>query len=261
MDGQSTLESFLKYEPRLWYYAVRPIGPCTFPKIVDDGFTCETKEFDDKLLIKWSLPELRGFRIPKFLHGKHTHHWAFETWDLLNKEKFLPILDYEYESPEDLTEDRWDFLLNRQTRKIFKIGITDKMFILSSCCYTTIIFESTHENVNIEEFRSAYNFEEIDKMIMDNLHNDTIALWTIPNNDEERPVYNFFRMVDPFRMALTIKFRKTNDISFEQLEDYRCEVLEFDAIKNFKGPRTTYKGKLFEIVDDTLPKTDTDDLR
>ena len=87
-------------------------------------------------------------------------------------------------------------------------------------------------------------------MLTENLYNDvTPALWTIPNSDEEG-LNNFYRMIDPFRMALTIKFRKTNDISFEQLEDYRCEVIDLPPLKNFKGPKRIYKGKLFEVVDE-----------
>ena len=76
----------------------------------------DTKEFEDKLLIKWSLPELRGFQIPKPLHGKHSHHWAYDTWDLLNKEGFLPILDYEYEEPEKIDEEQLG-LPSEQTNK------------------------------------------------------------------------------------------------------------------------------------------------
>ena len=248
--SQNTWENFLKYSPRLWYYAVRPLGPCTFPKIDDDGFLCETKEFEDKLIIKWSLPQLRGFQIPRPLHGKHSHHWAYETWTLLNKEGFLPILDYEYESPDKIDEERWDYLLNRQTRKILRIEVDKDAFILSSCCYTTFIFESPQECKGIKSFRSQFDFSEIDDMLTENLYNDvTPALWTIPNSDEEG-LNNFYRMIDPYRMALTIKFRKTNDISFEQLEDYRCDVIDLPPLKNFKGPKRIYKGKLFEVVDE-----------
>ena len=52
-------------------------------------------------------------------------------------------------------------------------------------------------------------------------------------------------------LAVYIKFKKTNDVSFDRLEEYRCELLDVSDLINFFNEFddvTIYRGKLFHVV-------------
>ena len=186
-------------------------------------------------LIKWTAPSLLTIELPKELDEQiASHHWSKQLWDLLVDLKCLPIMDYEYENDFDVTDERKNYVFNVQKRKMLREDINDCHFVLSSCCYTTFLVKNgVKERNKIETFFRTF--------IQKNSQNQQEITWSTKN------IYYEIEK----DLAVYIKFKKTNDVSFDRLEEYRCELLDVPDLINFFNEFddvTIYRGKLFHVV-------------
>lgn len=194
-------------------------------------------------LIKWTAPSLTTIELPKKLDEQiASHHWSKQLWDLLVELKCLPILDYEYDNGLNVTEERKDFIFNVQKRKMLREDIDENHFVLSSCCYTTFVIPN-----GVFEYKKIKKF--FDELIEYYVNNEKEIEWSVPNNGEDG-IDNIYQKLNN-DLAVYLKFRKTNDVSFERLEEYRCELLGGNIVEQIKKEFEDikiYKGKLFRVL-------------
>ena len=120
--------------------------------------------------------------------------------------------------------------------------IDENYFVLSSCCYTTFVISN-----GVFEYKRIKKF--FDELIEYYVNNEKEIEWSVPNNGEDG-IDNIYQKLGN-DLAIYLKFRKTNDVSFERLEEYRCELLDGSIVnkikKEFKDIKI-YKGKLFHVL-------------
>ena len=110
------------------------------------------------------------------------------------------------------------------------------MLLYNVCCTNGVL-----EEQRIKKFfdELIQHYVEIEKEIE----------WSVPNNGEDG-IDNIYQKLDN-DLAVYLKFRKTNDVSFERLEEYRCEMLDGHMItriiKEFEDIKI-YRGKLFRVL-------------
>jgi len=194
-------------------------------------------------LIKWTAPSLVTIKLPKKLDNQiASHHWSKQLWDLFVDLKCLPIMDYEYDNGFNVTNERKNFVFNVQKRKMLREDISDNYFVLSSCCYTTFVIPNGVDKEN----KIKIFFDELIEHYVKNEHE---IEWSTPNNGEDG-IDNIYQKLDN-DLAVYLKFRKTNDVSFERLEEYRCEILDGALIKKIVDEFNDikiYRGKLFHVL-------------
>jgi len=194
-------------------------------------------------LIKWTAPSLTTIELPRELDEQiASHHWSKQLWDLFVELKCLPIMDYEYDNNFDVTDERKNFVFNVQKRKMLREDVDDNRFVLSSCCYTTFVIP----NGVLEEQRIKNFFDDL---IHHYIETEKEIEWSVPNNGEDG-IDNIYQKLEN-DLAVYLKFRKTNDVSFERLEEYRCEILDGQLINRIIDEFNDikiYRGKLFRVL-------------
>ena len=99
----------------------------------------------------------------------------------------------------------------------------------------------------VEGYRDGSKF--FDELIQHYVENEKEIEWSVPNNGEDG-IDNIYQKLDN-DLAVYLKFRKTNDVSFERLEEYRCEMLDGHMInriiEEFNDIKI-YRGKLFRVL-------------
>jgi hypothetical protein len=81
------------------------------------------------------------------------------------------------------------------------------------------------------------------------VNNEKEIEWSVPNNGEDG-IDNIYQELNN-DLAVYLKFRKTNDVSFERLEEYRYELLDGNIVEQIKKEFEDikiYRGKLFRVL-------------
>lgn len=240
----TTWENYISYDKPDYFYLATKQSIQPILDIDTEGFKVYHKKdiLGTSNLIKWTAPRLKSIKLPKELDDKiGSHHWSKQLWDLFVDIGCLPIMDYEYENGLDVNEDRRNHIFNVQKRKMLRTDISESYFVLSSCCYTTFLIPGGLS------FQSEIS-EKFDNIIKHYIMNEKEIEWSLPNNGQD----GFDNVYQPISndLAVYIKFRKTNKVSFERLEEYRCEILDADLIKQIYEAYPDvqiYRGKLINV--------------